>query len=444
MKKRKKISLIILVGIMIILNVINVSFAEELPTEAPKETITKDILEQKMVYLKIKAEVTEGFSDSIDISYLGINGNEFTITLSKENEYTSTIPVAQDSYTLKALNANTGIDMDIAKSFSLINANVNKIYYLPVSVYQSTVQSESEVAYIHVKVSAGDYPSNLEYTGDIIINYVGTNGNTFNVSLESSTGYTKEIDIARDIYTIGEIQVEDGYVGNAMYSFDLTNASKDITYLLDISLEKKQEHINPTELEEVMISDGFQAEEETKEIDIKQNEKSVSSIQNTKNGVVHLQKIPKGFKGDLIVSYKGINGNKFAVNLSAANSYTAIVSGGVPYDIYTLEQILPTEKTNIEFLGTNLITVDETTESSFVIPIFASETTEPRSDTTVQPDLITATVLLFGFVIVIAIVVIIVIAIIKKKKEMTVLDEEEMDSLTSDISELMVDEINEK
>ena len=194
----------------------------------------------------MKAEVTEGFSDKIQISYLGMNGNEFSVVLSPENKYTSCISVVQDYYTLKELYTPSEVDMEVAKRISFVNVNPEKTYYLPVSVYQSTIVAESKLPCIHVKVSAGKNPSNLEYKGDIIVKYTGTNGNAFRVLLNDLNGYTQEIDIAKDIYTIEEISLEKGYVGDAIYSFDVTKASKEITYGLDIALQKKQLEMETT------------------------------------------------------------------------------------------------------------------------------------------------------------------------------------------------------
>ena len=79
-----------------------ISYAAEVPVTMFQETTAQNIQdssEYKKGNIKVKAEVTEGFSDKIQISYLGMNGNEFSVVLSPENKYTSCISVVQDYYT---------------------------------------------------------------------------------------------------------------------------------------------------------------------------------------------------------------------------------------------------------------------------------------------------------------------------------------------------------
>ncbi len=71
-----------------------------------------------------------------------MNGNEFSVVLSPENKYTSCISVVQDYYTLKELYTPSEVDMEVAKRISFVNVNPKKTYYLPVSVYQSTIAAE--------------------------------------------------------------------------------------------------------------------------------------------------------------------------------------------------------------------------------------------------------------------------------------------------------------
>ena len=248
---KKKLAMAVTIGIMGV--TCHISYAAEVPVIMFQETTAQNIQdssEYKKVNIKVKAEVTEGFSDKIQISYLGMNGNEFSVVLSPENKYTSCISVVQDYYTLKELYTPSEVDMEVAKRISFVNVNPKKTYYLPVSVYQSTIAAENKLPCIHVKVSAGKNPGNLGYKGDIIMKYAGTNGNEFHVLLNDLNGYTQEIDIAKDIYTIEEISLEKGYVGDAIYSFDVTKASKEITYELDIALQKKKLEMETTSVKE--------------------------------------------------------------------------------------------------------------------------------------------------------------------------------------------------
>lgn len=439
MIKFKKYVVVVVTSLLVLgINIIPCSATElqtvpaaQETTKQEEETIGTKQETKEVAYLKIKAEVSEEFSDIIDISYQGENSNEFSVSLSQANEYETIIPIIQDAYTLKSLNATSGIDMEIAKSFSLVNADINKIYLLPISVYQSTVQTESEINYIRVKVSAESNITELGYTGSIIVNYTGTNGNVFSVLLDSESNYTKEIEIKKDIYTVDSVIAEEGFQADAMYSFDLTKASKEITYLLEINIqEKTSEETTPAEKEEVTISEGFSVNVPQDNL---QEETILTSNQSnmlTKNGVIHLQDGPDGYTGGIIVSYKGINGNEFAVNLSAANSYTAVIAGGIPYDIYTLEYIMPTETIDYEFSGENLITVNEDSASSIVLPIYAkkTKTDSGKSENSIEISTTQILIIIIG-VLVLIIIIVVVIFIIKKKQREDFFPEADMHEL---------------
>ena len=358
------------------------SFAATLPTEASVQQtqtaqpqtvqqIQNNPVNSQMVYLKVKAEVAEDFTAPINISYYGANGHEFSVSLQTENGYVTTIPVAQDAYTLKGLSSPAGIDMEIAKSFSLINAEAGKLYYLPVSVYQSTIQQEAEQTYINVKISAKEAVAAIGYVGAISVNYTGTNGNYFYATLTADNDYTMELQILKDIYSLNAITVESGYEADAMYSFDLSAATKENTYLLDVRMSVVTEPVT-TVTEEVLITEGFQAAPTAPVVTAPTTGTAQTQVQTgTKNGLVYLS-APEGYNGNLIIGYTGLNGNNFVVSLNKSNSYTAIVSGGIKYDTYTLSQIQESENSGYAFSAPNVITVKAEDEDPYIITVSVS------------------------------------------------------------------------
>ena len=354
------------------------SFASTLPTEASvqqmqsvqPQTIQQTPVAASSVYLKVKAEVAENFTAPISISYYGVNGNEFSVTLQTENGYVTTVPVVQDSYTLKGLSSPAGIDMEIAKSFSLIGTEAGKLFYLPVSVYQSTIQQEAEQTYINVKVSAKEAVAAIGYVGAISVNYTGTNGNYFYASLTAENDYTQEVQVLKDIYSVNALTVENGFKADAMYSFDLSSATKENTYILDVKLSVVTEPITTT-TEEVMITDGFQAAPTVPSVTAPTTTTPAQVQTGTKNGLVYLS-APQGYTGNLIVGYTGLNGNSFVVSLNKSNSYTAIVSGGIKYDTYTLSQIQESENSGYAFSAPQIVTVSAEDEDPYIISVTVS------------------------------------------------------------------------
>lgn len=405
------------------------SFASTLPTEAATQqmqTVQPQALPQtqpqnasvtsKWAYLKVKAEVGENFTAPIEISYYGASGKEFTVNLTVDNGYVTTIPVEQDAYTLKGLNSPAGIDMAIAKSFSLVNADPQKIYSLPVSVYQSTTQSEAAQTYVKVKVTAKESAVAVGYPGTVAVNYTGTNGNYFYASLSAENDFTQEIEILKDIYSVNAITVEDGFEANAIYSFDLSSASKEVLHTLNVMLEVETQPITSSS-EEVVISDGFQAGGVWTEPATPVTQQQAVQTGKTKNGVIHLLDAPADLQGEILVTYTGISSAPISVILNEANKYTAVISQAIPYDTYTLTDIRSTSQSKYTFEAPSIFTVNDSTDSTFVISVSVSNpdsfTEKPASGASLSSTQIMLGILI---VLIIAGIVVMVVFMIKRNQ----------------------------
>lgn len=318
-----------------------------------------------LVYLKIKAETEAGFSAPIDISYQGTSGNEFIITLTAENNYVTTIPVTQDAYTLKGASSPAGIDISIAQTFSLVNAEAGKIYILPVSVYQTEEVKETGNYNVTVSINASNTAKETGYTGQLSVTYAGTKGGSVLFTLTPENYYTQEVEVPADVYSLVSVTTENGYRADIPSSLDLFSVQKNDIYPCSIKLTAVP-GANADATEEVVITEGFIAGGDGTDMGDVYAGKS-------KKGIVHLEGDNAGLTGDIIVTYTGERGYSFSVCLNNANSYNATISGEVPYDTYSLTQILQTVPSNHSLDAPAIYTVDDSAGNTFIINISVND-----------------------------------------------------------------------
>lgn len=263
---------------------------------------------KNMILVRIKATVPEGFNSNVTLRYIGKNTNEtLEVILNQEKNYTAVVNVQKDVYTYKYSDAGEHYAMSYPEAFTLENATDGNTYWLPVTVNAKATTIESNKNAVNVKVVAD---VSCGYVGAISLKYSGTEENTLEAILNEKNGYQTEVVVSNDIYTLENIQVDQGYICDAKYSFSLAGANESNSYVLNLKVkdENAVEEINAPVAE------------------------STSQTQPVNIRLTGAEQA--GITGKVYVVYTGKTGEMLEAELSAANGYSQVVQ--VTKDTYEI------------------------------------------------------------------------------------------------------------
>lgn len=336
---KKKAILLITIATAMYMTIGITAFAVE-GDKTPIATEAKEAYETATVDVRVKAEVPEDFTGTLSIQFTGKKSKGFTAVLEKESEYTAVIAIPRDLYTYKQHTVTDGYDVKVAKNFVLDEAILNDTYLLPVIVSTTSPNTGSgneEMNYVTAKIYAS--PQECDFGGIVELSYSGTNGNTFQVTLNQQNVYTVELPILMDLYTLNDLKISDSYEAQTLYSFNTVDSNDSHKYQVAVKVHEKG--TAPT----------------------KQEEKTFIM-----KPVVFQALIPENcpFTGDVTVSYIGNVTYPVELVLKSSEGYTKTID--LPLDTYVLSYAVSHDDVQYTFDARTRFTVGITDES-VTIPI---------------------------------------------------------------------------
>ena len=296
-----------------------------------------------MIDVRVKADVPEGFSDSVTMNYVGKETEGFTVILTPEEEYSTIISIPRDIYTFKSQNVSDGYTIKASKNFTLESAELNTVYLLPIIVTESTSITNESNSYVNVKIVAEpQYEAELNGTYDIT--YSGTGGNSFVASLCAENDYMVEMPISKDLYTMKSLIVSedyaDAYVLDSLYSFNTIDANEAEKYLLSIKVFNKEDAPVPEEKEEEIVKEICVRAELPEKVD---------------------------FNGTISATYTSDKGDSFEAILNESNNYKQNLY--VDAGMYALSYAVSYDTKVYSFSGQPTFSVTESTDF-LEVPIY--------------------------------------------------------------------------
>lgn len=296
-----------------------------------------------LVDVRVKADVPEKFTGTISLNYVGMESDGFTVILTKEENYSTVVSIPRDLYTFKSESVPDGYTIKASKNFTVEDVELNTVYLLPVIVSEQTSISNNTASYINVKITA-DPKNDVELMGSFDVSYSGTNGNAFIATLCAENGYTVEMPISKDLYTLKSTSVsakyEDSFVLDALYSFNCVDAKDDEKYLLPVKVYSKEDAPKKTAKEERVA----------KEIMVK---------------AMLPSKID--YAGTITVVYRGAEGSVFEATLNEKNAYQQTLYAYL--DNYSLSYAVSYDTKVYSFTGQPSFLVTESTDY-LEVPIY--------------------------------------------------------------------------
>lgn len=427
MKKSKKIVLIALVC-SLLLNT-QVQAQDTMPIDSIQNTQAQTINDS--VPVMVKATVPDGFESNVTVQYVGKNTDGFTVTLTKDDQYESLITIQRDKYVYKQSSIADGYGIKVVDTFSVQNAADGQTYYLPINVSVGEVvndqiatllftanfdaikedeyeEEESESEDAGEDKENEDDKNNIPYEGNITLSYSGTEGNSLSITLNKENGYTSEVQVKKDIYTLQGSYVENGYECDSLYSFSLVNALADTVYEMIVEV----------------LPEGTMALRQEEELEIweEENTITVQDVPEQKKLIMFELDIPSymrdTFDTDVYISYKTESGEECDIVLSRENNFQSMKQ--IPYGIYQCVYAISYDSQEYQFSSQDtLAIVDETPDGTFVnVKIMKDGEILTDEEAVASEEKGTSYVLLL-IIAVIAIGVIVYI-LYKKKKDMPI------------------------
>ena len=338
-------------------------------TEETKEetkTATADASQQQLVPVMIKADVPEGFTGNVTVQYTAKNTEGFTATLTKDQEYECLLTIARDKYVYKQCSIADGYSITANETFSLTKAVAGKTYYLPVIVNPGATEAEETATLLFTTDFTGVQKVQVEgeeqmpYIGPVTLSYSGTEGNSLSVNLNEENGYTSEILAKKDIYTLTNASVTDGYDYDCLYSFSTMNAVPDVSYEMIVNIstydpnkeeEMLEEWIEPVVEQEPVVEETVEEEAEIT--------KTVMFSLDVPN---YMQET---FVNTVYVSYQTVEGEECSFELSKENNYLAITE--VPLGNYGLVYAVSMDSSEYTYQGQEQLLITENTPAGLQV-----------------------------------------------------------------------------
>lgn len=294
------------------------------------------------ITVRVKATLPENFKSDIAVRYTGKTTDGFTTTLSKDNGYTLLVQLKKDVYVYKESSVIDGYYLEMPKTFSLENATKDNVYVLSIAVISGTKDPSQDTVDVCFKANLQD----TGYSGNIAINYTGTDGNEVLVTLNKSNGYISKVAVKKDIYTLKTVNIDSGFTYDCLYSFSLADATNDNEYDLQVKVIKQKE---------VLIVEDEKANKELEE------EKTTKKVVEEKTIAIKAT-VPsnvKDFNGTIYITYLDGENNEYTAELSPVNTYMTNLS--LPLGSYKLGYAVSYETSKYQFTAQPTIEINQTT-----------------------------------------------------------------------------------
>lgn len=336
------------------------------PTETETKTTTADASQQQLVPVMIKADVPEGFTGNVTVQYTAKNTEGFTATLTKDQEYECLLTIARDKYVYKQCSIADGYNITANETFSLTKAVAGKTYYLPVIVNAGATEAADTATllfaadFTEVQKVQVEGEEKMPYVGPVTLNYSGTEGNSLSVNLNEENGYSSEIIAKKDIYTLTNASVTDGYDYDCLYSFSTINAVPEITYEMLVNISTYDPNKEEETLEEWIepVVEQVPVVEET----IEEEPEITKTVMFSLDVPNYMQET---FANTIYVAYQTTEGEEYSFELSKANNYLAMTE--IPYGTYNLVYAISYDSSEYTYQGQEQLLITENTPAGLQV-----------------------------------------------------------------------------